>query len=275
MFRAGSLKHLTRLAVAQSILVLCGHAAGSVPQAIGDSRHIICELRSIVVATAANTGRLARQREDDKRQIDTALAAVNRIAAIHSRRAMIEETRRPIIGRETHCDEPAELYLSTDAVLAYGVTIEIEGNIGGAVFTFVSGQTMVAIIAAINSLQDDLGVTAKQCAVNEQRIELRSIEAGQDQFVAADEIDGYDPIIFAEPVGGPALWELTDYGEDGVVGDINCDRIVNVTDLLRLLGAWGPCEGCVEDLDGDGVVGWMDLVLLLDNWDVRQARRRR
>ncbi len=41
-----------------------------------------------------------------------------------------------------------------------------------------------------------------------------------------------------------------------------------MTDLLSLLGVWGPCvqECCLADLDLDGLVGVPDLLILLGNW---------
>lgn len=49
--------------------------------------------------------------------------------------------------------------------------------------------------------------------------------------------------------------------------DITGDGVVDVSDLLALLGAWGPCAGnCAEDLNGDGIVDVSDLLLLLGEW---------
>lgn len=52
--------------------------------------------------------------------------------------------------------------------------------------------------------------------------------------------------------------------------DIDCDGLVGVTDLLALLGGWGPCSdpppGCAADLNGDGEVGIVDLLQLLATW---------
>ena len=48
--------------------------------------------------------------------------------------------------------------------------------------------------------------------------------------------------------------------------DLNCDGVVGVKDFLLLLGAWGPCDGCIADLDGDHVVGVPDFLNLLGNW---------
>lgn len=48
--------------------------------------------------------------------------------------------------------------------------------------------------------------------------------------------------------------------------DFDCSGAVDVTDLLQLLGAWGPCPGCLEDLNGDGIVNVSDLLQLLSRW---------
>jgi hypothetical protein len=51
--------------------------------------------------------------------------------------------------------------------------------------------------------------------------------------------------------------------------DLNCDGVVDVSDLLLLLAAWGPCpenQDCPGDLDGDGAVDVSDLLILLANW---------
>ncbi len=54
-----------------------------------------------------------------------------------------------------------------------------------------------------------------------------------------------------------------------IVGDLNGDGVVDGSDLIQLLGAWGPCDdckNCPEDLDGDCIVGSPDLIMLLGNW---------
>jgi hypothetical protein len=49
-------------------------------------------------------------------------------------------------------------------------------------------------------------------------------------------------------------------------GDTDGDGQVDVTDLLAILTAWGPCVGCPEDFNGDGVVEIADLLFLLSTW---------
>ena len=55
-----------------------------------------------------------------------------------------------------------------------------------------------------------------------------------------------------------------------VVGDLDGNGVVDTTDFLALLAAWGPCPDppaeCPADLDGDGGVGVTDLLTLLSNW---------
>ena len=60
----------------------------------------------------------------------------------------------------------------------------------------------------------------------------------------------------------------------GGPADLNCDGIVDVFDLLILLGEWGECadpEACPADLTGpegepDGVVNVHDLLKLISSW---------
>ncbi len=49
-------------------------------------------------------------------------------------------------------------------------------------------------------------------------------------------------------------------------GDVTGDDVVDVLDLLEILGAWGPCNACPEDINGDGVVDVLDLLAVLAAW---------
>ncbi len=54
-----------------------------------------------------------------------------------------------------------------------------------------------------------------------------------------------------------------------LLGDLNCDGVIDVSDLLILLGEWGDCDDpndCPADLNDDGVVDVSDLLILLGNW---------
>ncbi len=53
-------------------------------------------------------------------------------------------------------------------------------------------------------------------------------------------------------------------------GDLDCDGLATVSDLLAILSSWGSCavqEDCPPDLNCDGTVGIADLLMLLGNWN--------
>ena len=52
----------------------------------------------------------------------------------------------------------------------------------------------------------------------------------------------------------------------GNPADVNGDGVVNVDDLLIVIAAWGPCDGCPADIDGDLVVGVNDLLAVIAAW---------
>jgi len=49
------------------------------------------------------------------------------------------------------------------------------------------------------------------------------------------------------------------------VGDTNSDGVVDVTDILAVVGAWGE-KGGDADIDGSGIVGVGDLLVVIDAW---------
>mgnify|MGYP006444479917 FL=1 len=49
-------------------------------------------------------------------------------------------------------------------------------------------------------------------------------------------------------------------------GDVDGDGNVGVTDVLAVIGTWGPCENCTADIDGDGIVGVNDLLAIIGQW---------
>ncbi|HIB01484.1 MAG TPA: hypothetical protein EYO31_06320, partial [Phycisphaerales bacterium] len=55
-------------------------------------------------------------------------------------------------------------------------------------------------------------------------------------------------------------------GDPAIPGDVNGDMVVNVTDLLAVMDAWGPCIACSADLNGDGIVDVIDLLEVVGNW---------
>ena len=51
-----------------------------------------------------------------------------------------------------------------------------------------------------------------------------------------------------------------------VPGDVTGDGLVDTSDILAVLSAWGQCKGCPEDLNGDGLVGVDEILIVIENW---------
>ncbi|MCH8342873.1 MAG: hypothetical protein IH983_02685 [Planctomycetes bacterium] len=275
MPQSSSLKCITGFTAIHSLIAIHAGTMLNAPPPLQRSGDLLVELQGLIRSEAAIARDIARRQTARQHEINSALREIDRIAATASRRTfnqLYQEMNAGGIG--TPCDEPAELYLSTGFAISTGgngaTSLEIGGNDGVQSFTFASGTAMGSIILAINGFTDEMGVVAAQSQENNQRVELQSTEAGSQQLVMATQLSGPEPIIFAQAIRGRGFFELTDFGLDGIVADLDCDGVVNVIDLLALLRAWGPCRAppprCPADLDNDGAVGILDLLTLLANW---------
>jgi len=95
----------------------------------------------------------------------------------------------------------------------------------------------------------------------------RSIDGGEvvHQSVSTCDSTGGDVSNRVPRVPQNALFLY--FNEMVCEGDTSGDGVVNVTDLLMLIVAWGPCpETCPEEINGDGVVDNLDLFSILDSW---------
>ncbi|MCZ6836871.1 MAG: hypothetical protein O7G85_13930 [Planctomycetota bacterium] len=54
--------------------------------------------------------------------------------------------------------------------------------------------------------------------------------------------------------------------EEDCTGDTDGNRVVDVEDLLDLLGGWGPCDICLSDFNQDRLIDVEDLLDLLAGW---------
>ena len=51
-----------------------------------------------------------------------------------------------------------------------------------------------------------------------------------------------------------------------IVGDIDGDGLIGISDLLLIIANWGSCSNCISDLDHDNEVGVNDILTLLTVW---------
>jgi len=103
-------------------------------------------------------------------------------------------------------------------------------------------------------------------------IDCASVDSGNNAHADGIEFDLLgDPRIQAHhgnpvPTINRGAYETAIVPSPACPADLNGDGVVNVSDLLLLLSAWGPNVGHAADLTGDGVVNVSDLLLLLGAW---------
>ena len=102
---------------------------------------------------------------------------------------------------------------------------------------------------------DDLA-TLGVIATATMKVRLTANDSDPQSIVEAG-LDGFELVRIDCAAGNPA--------------DLDNDGMVGVTDLLILLGAWGPCQDpcppfCLGDLDNDCEIGVTDLLALLGVW---------
>ena len=97
-------------------------------------------------------------------------------------------------------------------------------------------------------------------------------EADRFGFSVAISPDGIGTAIvgaFADDDNGTNSGSAYLFDTSSCPWDLDDNAVVGVSDLLSLLGSWGPCPpkgGCPADFDDSDTVGVKDLLFLLGNW---------
>ncbi len=130
---------------------------------------------------------------------------------------------------------PRDSYLSSTDSIIYAISTSSVSGVPSELVRVAAAGTTSAIIdnTPISSSPADMAF----CELVKKAVAAQPIP------------DGVDVVAFA-----------------GKPGDVNGDGVVDVLDLLEVLGAWGDCVGCPADLDGNGVVDVLDLLIVLGNW---------
>ncbi len=91
----------------------------------------------------------------------------------------------------------------------------------------------------------------------------------QYQVLAANSIAGGFTAVTGAPgfsISQQGNSVFVTYDGVGLLGDINNDGFVNVTDLLMVIAAWGAVGANPADVNGDGLVNVTDLLIVIANW---------
>jgi len=227
-----------------------------------------------IVASAADAGLSASQRDANQQRVDAILRSVDRVASSRGLQGLAELTRAPRysttnvspdveqfavynadLGESGALDVAVEVTQSAQAggfLLSFGganidlgsggetFTIEIAGALGSRELSFASGTRIDDIAAAINTFTDVTGVTASSDGTG--RLDIRSDALGDDQFVSISVLD--DGKITA----GDGVYTLS--ATDASVDDGNAATSFSAADLLQDFGQ--DVQGTINGLQAEG-----------------------
>ncbi len=159
-------------------------------------------------------------------------------------------------------------YATTDGPTEIGECADLESDVWFRYVPDTAGETIITIRdAAFDTM---IAVYQQSCPMYSGTV----VECNDDAWGALSQL------TFHAEAGIPYLIRLGGYeGDEGdgylfvhgieslleCAADINGDEVIDVIDLLAVLGAWGLGSG-PEDLNGDGVVDVIDLLAVLSEW---------
>lgn len=231
-----------RVQVALS-LAACASPAAAQMRELQASVQLLSELRELTSTGADRVRADSRWVHAVEREIDNAFEAINRLSEISCTdgRAVV------YVGN----DDP-----DTAGTLPSTVTLHVIGPVGDGSFTFVSGTALSAVAAAINTLQQQIGADAMICAQNEHRLEIRSQVAWpMNHYVQVVQHGGEQALLYAQPSGGTAMRQWTDYP-----CSIGVPLCAKPAELYLSTGAWVSNGGAdslqitVQGTWGDGML---------------------
>ena len=226
--------------------------------------NMLVELQSLVTSTANEAGVSGEEKEANQLQIDSILQSIDRIANSTSFQGIkllngnFEYTTAGV--NQTEIDDlkinsaklsnaagasmnvdvtlvnsanTAQAFL-LDSGLTMGangegqVTFEITGNDGSQQFTFAEGTQVSAVVTAINTFGDALGVEA---VLDGDDVRIDSTGYGTDQFVRVRQLsDNGGTNYVSASLGGASVNDLKDFG---VNAEVNINGISATTNGLE------------------------------------------
>jgi hypothetical protein len=153
------------------------------------------------------------------------------------------------------------------------VTITVEAELMGTPTGPIVSVGILQLSGTVEQTSSQLTLTGMSS--------WKSTEVIEDPPIAFENIPFDIPTII--PAGGIAQLLLSAVADNATImtaanlqivavadtllpGDVDGDGVVGVNDLLAVIGAWGPCQDCVEDLNNDGVVNVTDVLEVIANW---------
>ena len=91
------------------------------------------------------------------------------------------------------------------------------------------------------------------------------VAVGECDLATSIAVDVLVPASPGQDLDGNGIPDTCETGP----ADVDGNGLVDVGDLLAVLGAWGTCPAqsvCPEDVDGDGNVDVTDLLAVLADW---------
>ncbi|MGA2231411.1 MAG: flagellin [Tepidisphaeraceae bacterium] len=200
----------TGLTTAINNASLAGNVVGTAEGGLSEVSNLLTQVQGLL-GQASNTGGLsAGQVSADQLQVDSILNTINRIAANTSfegtyllngnldyvtsglKTSALQNLQiNSVLVPDTHALQvnvdvtgtatQASLVSTQTAVTGSAVTLEINGNLGSVQLSFASGTTAATIASAINSVENQTGVTASG---NGSGLALISADYGSNQFVS-------------------------------------------------------------------------------------------
>jgi len=101
-----------------------------------------------------------------------------------------------------------------------------------------------------------------------------NIKSEPTKFIVTDTVFcGNTQSNFWDLIAGDEIGNFTDGGGNMISdectpdcpADVNQDGVVDVTDVLALIGAWGSSDP-LTDINADGTVDVSDLLIVIGNW---------
>ena len=110
------------------------------------------------------------------------------------------------------------------------VTFEVTGNDGTQQFTFASGTANSAVVAAINTFSDAIGVTASLSGASDE-IRLDSSSYGSDQFVRVKQLSENGGNSYVSSSGNGAA--VSEFKGSGLNANVNINGMQATSDVRQ------------------------------------------